>query len=94
MCKLALQGYDGGSSILIIQPPTNPSSIFVSSTPVLLVFVGFGHTHTQENVAKMSYVPERGEEMLEVFEDDWSGMVEWLCFRQVLLPHAVFWIFL
>lgn len=66
LCDIALHGYVGGPSILIIQPPTNPCHISLSS-PIQLVFVGFGHTVTAEESKKAAYDEEYGD----VTEHQW-----------------------
>lgn len=63
MCKIALYGI-GGPSILLIQPPSRPSTISVS-TPIKLVVVGFSHTFTEEDARIMSYQPEYREQTVE-----------------------------
>lgn len=73
MCKIALNGV-GGTAILILQAPPTPSAISVS-TKIQLVFVGFGHTYTVEEIREMSSQSENGEETLEEWLSDEASVM-------------------
>lgn len=80
MCNIALHGSVPGPSILVLQPPSPTSTISVLTSPVKVVFVGFGLSYTAEESMEMSYQPGYEETTLdEWLELESSAMIGGLC---------------